>query len=285
MNSTRSEYDYSRIHNLNKIDPYWLLGLIEGEGTFGFRNLVPYFQLGLNSRNLLLLESISSYLTTLPNGFGFTLKSPAPKVSITLNKRTNVTVIAIANIDALYDYLAMFLLDMPFQSRKSVDFYYWCLALYLHKTGHFYTPSGRALVLTIANFVNKARYSTAKVPVLAPTLESIKQVLTMELPITITPELTHLQLSQNFARLVKNRTIWVYDNGVLIKGSPFYTQTSAAEAIGLPKNTSVIKRYIDNDKLYVNRYAFYSTRRPAGPPATATPPEAGGNIRESIANR
>ena len=36
MNSTRSEYDYSRIHNLNKIDPYWLLGLIEGEGTFGF---------------------------------------------------------------------------------------------------------------------------------------------------------------------------------------------------------------------------------------------------------
>ena len=105
------------------------------------------------------------------------------------------------------------------------------------------------------------------------------------LPITITPELTHLQLSQNFARLVKNRTIWVYDNGVLIKGSPFYTQTSAAEAIGLPKNTSVIKRYIDTDKLYVNRYAFYSTRRPAGPPATATPPEAGGNIRESIANR
>ena len=91
----------------------------------------------------------------------------------------------------------------------------------------------------------------------------------MELPITITPELTHLQLSQNFARLVKNRTIWVYDNGVLIKGSPFYTQTSAAEAIGLPKNTSVIKRYIDTDKLYVNRYAFYSTRRPK-----ATPPEA-----------
>lgn len=125
--------------------------------VFSAGNLVPYFQLGLNSRNLPLLESISSYLATLPNGFGFALKSPAPKVSITLNKRTNVTVIAIANIDALHAYLAMFLLDMPFQSRKSVDFYYWCLALYFHKIGNFYTPSGRALVLSIANFVHKAR--------------------------------------------------------------------------------------------------------------------------------
>ena len=56
MNSTRSSFDYSKIQNLNKIDPYWLLGLIEGEGTFGFRNLVPYFQLGLHSRNLPLLK-------------------------------------------------------------------------------------------------------------------------------------------------------------------------------------------------------------------------------------
>lgn len=259
MNSTRSSYDYSKIHNLNKIDPYWLLGLIEGEGTFGFRNLVPYFQLGLHSRNLSLLKTISSYLSSLPNGFCFTLNSPAPKVSITLNKRTNVTVIVIANVDALYDYLAMFLLDMPFQSRKSTDFYYWCLAVYFHKIGHFYTPNGRALVLTIANFVNKARYSTASVPVITPSLESIKQVLSMKLPITITPELNHLQLSQKFARLVKNRTIWLYDNGLLVKGSPFNTHATAAEAAGLPKNTSVIKRYIDTGKLFNNRYTFYST--------------------------
>lgn len=261
MNSTRAKYDYTKIHNFNKIDPYWLLGLIEGEGTFGFRNLVPYFQLGLHSQNLPLLESISSYFTSLPNGFGFTLNSPAPKVSITLNKRTNVTVIAIANIDALYDYLAMFLLDMPFQSRKSVDFYYWCLALHFHKIGHFYTPNGRALVLSIANFVNKARYSTASVSILAPSLESIKQVLSTELAVTITPELSHLQLSQKFARLVKNRTIWVYDNGLLIKGSPFYIQTTAAEAVGLPKNTSVIKRYIDTGKGYANRYTFLFNSR------------------------
>ena len=43
MNSTRAKYDYTKIHNFNKIDPYWLLGLIEGEGTFGFRNLLFYF--------------------------------------------------------------------------------------------------------------------------------------------------------------------------------------------------------------------------------------------------
>ena len=77
----------------------------------------------------------------------------------------------------------------------------------------------------------------------------------MELPITITPELTHLQLSQNFARLIKNRTIWVYDNGILIKGSPFAHLSEAVRAIGGNRLPSSI---IDSGKLYYKKYAFYS---------------------------
>jgi len=39
-----------------------------------------------------------------------------------LNKRTSVSVISIVNIDALYDDLSFFLLNIPFQTRKAEDF-------------------------------------------------------------------------------------------------------------------------------------------------------------------
>ena len=41
--------DYTKIHNFNKIDPYWLLGLIEGEGSFHLRRtrFVPTFSISL----------------------------------------------------------------------------------------------------------------------------------------------------------------------------------------------------------------------------------------------
>jgi hypothetical protein len=45
MNSSRIVYNYSLIPNL-QVNPYWLLGFIEGEGSFGLKNLSPYFQIG-----------------------------------------------------------------------------------------------------------------------------------------------------------------------------------------------------------------------------------------------
>jgi hypothetical protein len=70
----------------------------------------------------MVLEGISKYLTYLPNGFK-SMNLP-PVVSFNLNQTTNVSVISIQNIDALYDYLAYFLMSMPFQTRKSIDFMY-----------------------------------------------------------------------------------------------------------------------------------------------------------------
>jgi hypothetical protein len=68
MNSTRTTYNYDIIPSL-VVDPFWLLGLIEGEGTFGLRNLTPYFQLAQHNRSLMILNTISSYLSNLPKSF------------------------------------------------------------------------------------------------------------------------------------------------------------------------------------------------------------------------
>jgi hypothetical protein len=73
--------------------------------------------------------------------------------------------------------------------------------------------------------------------------------------------MNHLVLSQLFARLVASRKVWVYDNGDLVIVSPFTTYAEAQNAIGLPRNSSAVKRNIDTGKLYLKRFSFYSNKQ------------------------
>lgn len=54
MNLGRKEI-FEKKHNIVQwhynIDSYWLLGLVEGEGTFGIKNLVPYFQISQHNKS------------------------------------------------------------------------------------------------------------------------------------------------------------------------------------------------------------------------------------------
>jgi len=146
MNSSRTVFNYSLIPTL-KVNPYWLLGFIEGEGSFGFKNLSPYFQIGQHTKSLMVLQGIALYLESLPQGFTFSINSLPLVVNNTTHSNNTVYVISITNIDALYDYLVFLLLDMPFQTRKGVDFYFWSIALHLHKLGYFYLKEGFNFIL------------------------------------------------------------------------------------------------------------------------------------------
>ena len=147
---------------------------------------------------------------------------------------------------------------MSFQTRKSLDFLYWSLALHLYKFGYFYVTEGRSLVKDISNSINTARYSNKNVSKILPNIETINKVLSINLPVKLTPDMKHLILSQSFARLVKSRQVWAYDNGKLVKGSPFSSYAEAQVAIGLGRESVAIRRNIDTGKLYLKRYSFYS---------------------------
>nr|YP_010721227.1 LAGLIDADG homing endonuclease [Cyathus striatus]WDS46378.1 LAGLIDADG homing endonuclease [Cyathus striatus] len=257
MNSTRISYNYSLIPN-NPVNRYWLLGFIEGEGTFGFKNLSPYFQLGQHTKNIKVLKNIALYLQTIPQVFTFSKNSLPLKVSYALHTNNSISVISVNNIDSLYDYLMFFLLDMPFQSRKGLDFYYWGIVLHLHKFGYFYLKAGVKLVSEIAKYTNKGRYSTNLTKVSSPSLEDIIKVLKLSLPIQLTPEMRHVKLGQSFSRLVQERNIWVYDKGVLINSQPYASYGKAMEAIGYSRTSLAARRSIDTGKVIGGRYTFYS---------------------------
>lgn len=257
MNLGRTMYNYDLIPKIN-VNPFWLLGFIEAEGTFGFKNLSPYFQIGQHIRSSMVLDAISSYFHSLPKGFTISLRTAVPTVVNNLSKRTSVSVITIVNIDALYDYLLFFLLDIPFQTRKAEDFYFWSLALHLHKLGYFYLPDGRVLTYKISQYVNKGRYSTNPKPVVAPSLSDISKVLDLILPVTLQPDMLHVDLAKAFASTLKQSAIWVYDKGVLLSEEPFNSFGSALGAIGYSKTSVAARRSIDTGKLIAGRYTFYS---------------------------
>lgn len=79
---------------------------------------------------------------------------------------------------------------MPFQTRKGIDFYYWCLILHSHKFGFFYLPEGKALVAKIASYINDGRYSTNPEKENAPIIDEIHNVLSLSLPVSLTPGVT-----------------------------------------------------------------------------------------------
>ena len=221
--------------------------------------MVPYFQLGQHIRNSRLLDTIVLYLSALPNEFNFSLNTSPTKIGSVINKRTNVRVLSINSVDTLYDYLAYFLLSMPFQTRKKVDFLFWCVALHMHKLGYFYSARGRAMVLAIANFINHRRYSSAPTPATEPVID--RDFLLSNLPITLAPEMNHNALAKAFARLIVDRVVYVYDYGKLLAGSPFTTYPYALIAIGESKRSALIKRNIDTGKVSKKRYTFYSVKQ------------------------
>lgn len=58
MNLGRINYDYFYlIIPSNNIKLYWLLGYIEGQGIFGFKNLVSYYKLGHFVKNLFVFNN------------------------------------------------------------------------------------------------------------------------------------------------------------------------------------------------------------------------------------
>ena len=133
----------------------------------------------------------------------------------------------------------------------------------MHKFGYIYLTAlaGRKLAVAIAAFVNKSRYSTSPKQIDTPIIDIT--LFNESLPVTLTPEMTHLKLAQSFAKTYKTPIkivdfYWwrVYDNNVLVKGSPFMSNADAAASVGLNRTTRAVARYLDTGKSYQGRYQF-----------------------------
>jgi hypothetical protein len=271
MNSKRlflekNQEDYLR--NKVNITKWWLLGFVEGEGTFGYKHLVPYFQIAQHKKNLMVLNAIELYLANILKEYTKNIGIQELGVHCALNKRTDVYSVTIGKIDILSYFLIPFFESMTFLTRKSVDYHYWVISVLLHKFGYYYLPEGKKIALQISTGTNKYRYSTndlKKDKVTLPSADSISKLLAPTPPFDISSDRGHLELVKEFTVSKgghKGFTVYVYECGSKgykeLKGSPFSSYGAGHVAIGQRPGSRTIGRYIDTGKVYKDKYLFSS---------------------------
>lgn len=205
------------------------------------------------------MEAIKVYLYNLPKN-KFNYLSISVKPSLVTNKTTGVISLMVTDIDSLYDYLLPFFNLLNFESEKYVDYKLWSIALKIHKLGHFYLPSGRALLIKLANSINTNRYSTAKIIINIPTEEEINNVINLPNPFDLSTNKSHTTLAREFvlSKRVKGEfKVYVYKNGVQVPNSPYKSYYAVQKDLGFLGNRTV-SRYIDTDKVYGDGYTFYT---------------------------
>lgn len=153
MNSGRRVFKYETTRPQITINPNWLIGFIEAEGTFGIKTGSSlYFQVAQKLTSQDSLNAIITFFTELSN-----LEIPKDSrilpinVTSATNIRTNVVSIVVSSTDALYYHILPWLDSSKFYSRKYVDFKLWRLALLLKINGYYYLREGKKLFLDISD--------------------------------------------------------------------------------------------------------------------------------------
>jgi hypothetical protein len=156
-----------------EINKYWLLGFIEGDGSFFVRRdpLVPTFSIELSDDQLPVVLKIKEFLE---NNLGFDSYSifklsNSSIMSIiksnTREKSKPSVLLVIKNIKVLHNYLIPFFNEMGFLSKKGLDFVDFRIITNAIYNGAHRIDEIKELILKLSYNMNNYRLSTNKNPV------------------------------------------------------------------------------------------------------------------------
>ena len=265
MNTKREIFTYNTTESQIIIDPNWLIGFIEGEGTFGIKTgSALYLQIAQKNTSQESLNSIIIFLTRLSNNVLRDSKISPLNVVSTTNVKTNVVSLVVNSVDSLYYYVLPFLDTSKMYSRKFIDFKLWRVALLLKIKGYYYLPEGKKLFLAISDILNK-RYSTNNTDDINKMIDEIlkksETIFEKDPPFDVESNIPHSDNVRKFS--IQNRSdnpkvVYIYNNEGMVEGSPFVSYSSAHKALGLNPSSNTCNRYIDTGRFYKNTYIFSS---------------------------
>ena len=167
MNKTRNYFNLPADHKI-VISGHWLLGFIEGEGSFCLlrSEFDTLFQVVQSETQLPLMQKIKEFLE---NNLGFDkysmfkLKSSSA-IIIRIDKGSKigkpVVVLAIKNTNILVNYLIPYLENMPFMTKKGKDFYDFKILSTAIYNGIHRREEIKPLMLELSYSMNKYRLTT-----------------------------------------------------------------------------------------------------------------------------
>jgi len=255
MNNLRTNFDNYLITE-NMVSKYWLLGFVEGDGTFHFTNTSAIF--GISQKDKKILEFISKFIENINlSPIYDNLFIPNKPNCIIKNNKGSYQLV-ITDIDVLFQFIYPFFKELSFYSRKGIDFKIWGLGLFLIVCGYYCFPKGKELLIKLSNNMNSKRYFSNIFDIF--DIEEIENLFNSNTPFDIFSGKSHFLLAKEFALFKgsnKGFKLYIYKNGIQIKGSPFNSYRLGGKAIGL-NSVSSITNYIDTGKVYKDAYTFYS---------------------------
>lgn len=255
MNSLRTNYDGYILTN-EMVTKNWLVGFVEGDGSFCFSNSSVYFL--ITQKDKKILEAISCFLQNIPLSPPYSDLFVPNKPKCTITESQTAYQLSISDKDVLFQYVLPFFQNLNFYSRKKIDFIIWSVGLYLFIYGYTNLAEGRALLLKLSNNMNTKRYFSDLSDFL--DVQEITELFKINPPFDIHSGKSHFILAKEHSLLKGSRygfKVHIYQNGVEIKGSPFASYSQGGKAIGM-NSVSSIKNYIDTGNIFKGGYTFYS---------------------------
>lgn len=255
MDNLRTKYnDYNLTSDM--INKYWLLGFVEGDGSFHFTNTRAIFS--ITQKDKQILEAIAIFLQNIEISpiYNNLFIPSKPKCSISKNPKAYT--LSITNTDVLFQYIFPFFNKLNFLSRKGIDFKIWGLGLFLIIHGYYNTPQGKTILLKLSNNMNSKRYFSNVIDFLE--LEEIQTLFDLKPVFDIRSGKSHFTLAKEHSLQkgsIKGYKVYIYKDSKEIPGSPFDSYREGGKAIGL-NSISSIKRYIDTNKIFKRKYTLYS---------------------------
>nr|YP_010608740.1 hypothetical protein PNX16_mgp031 [Drechslerella dactyloides]WAN89820.1 hypothetical protein [Drechslerella dactyloides] len=167
MNNERSYFEMPANHI--KITSYWLLGFVEGEGSFFISKSDNYrigFGLGQSSKDLILMEEIKNFFNNLsgefPNKHDYGNVVSFSTIKPSVHQSYGMINLLIQNKQYITNVLIPFYDSMVWISKKEYDYKDWKIILNLKQLGLHYTKEGIKVIDQILSQTNNNRLSTNK---------------------------------------------------------------------------------------------------------------------------
>nr|YP_010044415.1 LAGLIDADG endonuclease [Trametes coccinea]QPF23656.1 LAGLIDADG endonuclease [Trametes coccinea] len=147
------------------ITPYWVLGFVEGEGSFTVakRDYTLLFILTQSAKDLRLMEEVQNFFLSLCNDTPTAGKYVNKGVRLYRETKSNADAVyvSIGREDIITKIIIPFFDSLSWHSKKEKDYQDWKIILRLKQLGLHFTDEGIRVINLILNQMNLKRLSSS----------------------------------------------------------------------------------------------------------------------------